>query len=80
VRAYCEWQESNVVDENLKANFRKARDVAITNGYDLEQVDGEQDPGLFVEFLTQHGVIVGITRRFVSDIRDWVEEYEGRSS
>jgi hypothetical protein len=52
VRAYCEWQESNVVDENLKANFRKARNVAITNGYDLEQVDGEQDLGFFVEFLT----------------------------
>ncbi|RAL07857.1 uncharacterized protein BO97DRAFT_438055 [Aspergillus homomorphus CBS 101889] len=38
VRVYCEWQESNVVDENLKANFREARALAISNGYDLEQV------------------------------------------
>ncbi|KAL2788742.1 hypothetical protein BJX66DRAFT_326872 [Aspergillus keveii] len=73
VRVYCEWQESNVVDENLKANFRKARDLVISNGYDLEQVDSEQDPGFFVEFLKQNGVIVGIARCFVSDIRDWVE-------
>ena len=79
VRVYCEWQESNVVDEDLKANFRKARDLAISNGYDLEQVDREQDPGFFVGFFTQNGVIVGIARRFVSDIRDWVEECEGRS-
>jgi hypothetical protein len=79
VRGYCEWQESNVVDENLKANFRKARDLAISNGYDLEQVDSKQDPGFFVEFFKQNGVIVGIAERFVSDIRDWVEEFEGRS-
>ncbi|GFG19953.1 hypothetical protein IFM5058_10396 [Aspergillus udagawae] len=79
VRAYCEWQESNVVDENLKANFRKARDVAITNGYDLEQVDGEHDRGFFIDFFTQNGVIVGIAQRFVSDIRDWVEECEACS-
>jgi hypothetical protein len=79
VRVYCAWQESNVVNENLKANFRKARDLAISNGYDLDQVDSEQDPGFFVEFLKQNGVIVGIARRFVSDIRDWVEVCEGHS-
>mgnify|MGYP006873520336 CR=1 FL=1 len=65
MRVYCEWQESNVVDENLNANFRKAHDLVISNGYDLEQVDREQDPGFFVEFPTQNGVIVGIARRLL---------------
>ena len=74
VKAYCQWQESNVVDENLEANFRKACDVAIASGYDFEQVDAEQDPGLFVSFLTKNDVIVGIAQRFVRDIRDWVED------
>ncbi|PLB41705.1 uncharacterized protein BDW47DRAFT_98413 [Aspergillus candidus] len=76
VRAYSEWQESNVTDENLKANFRKACDVAITNGYDPEQVDREQDPAFFIKFFTQNGVVVGIAQRFVSDIREWVEACE----
>jgi hypothetical protein len=79
VRVYCAWQESNIVNKNLKANFQKARDLAISNGYNLEQVNSEQDPGFFVKFLKQNRVIVGIARRFVSNIRDWVEVCEGHS-
>ena len=72
VRKYSEWQELNVGDEALKADFRKARDVAFANGLDLEQIFNDQDP----KFFTNSGVKVGIARSFVSDINEWVHHYE----
>ncbi|KJF60892.1 uncharacterized protein CIMG_13306 [Coccidioides immitis RS] len=66
------WQESNVVDEILEADFQKACDVALANGLDLEQVYKYQDPEFFIE----HGVKIGISRRFVNDISTWAKEYE----
>ncbi|PYH95588.1 hypothetical protein BO71DRAFT_322811 [Aspergillus ellipticus CBS 707.79] len=68
VKAYCEWQESQVEDEGFKAEFRKARDVTLENGLDLEQIHRDQDPGFFME----NGVKRGIARRFVDDIDEWV--------
>jgi hypothetical protein len=38
VIAYSEWQQSNVVDETLKEEFRKACVATIEDGLDLEQV------------------------------------------
>jgi hypothetical protein len=38
VMAYSKWQQSNVVDEALKEEFRKARNATIEDGLDLEQV------------------------------------------
>ncbi|PWY82076.1 hypothetical protein BO70DRAFT_379624 [Aspergillus heteromorphus CBS 117.55] len=67
VKAYCEWQESYVQDEGFKAEFRKARDVALENALDLEQIHMDQDPGFFME----NGVKKGIARRFVDDIKEW---------
>lgn len=72
VRKYSEWQELNVGDEALKADFQKARDVALANGLDLEQIFNDQDP----KFFTNSGVKVGIAWRFVSDINEWVHHYE----
>ncbi|KAK2794195.1 hypothetical protein FQN50_009940 [Emmonsiellopsis sp. PD_5] len=70
VRRYSKWQESNVVDETLKADFRNACDIAIENGLDLEQVYKDQDP----EFFIKNGVKIGIARRFVDDISDWAKQ------
>ncbi|OZJ01562.1 hypothetical protein BZG36_05503 [Bifiguratus adelaidae] len=72
VEEYSSWQQSQVNDEILKAEFRKARDVALADGLDLEQVYEDQDPDFFVK----HGVKRGIARRFVGDIRDWVKRYK----
>ncbi|RAL13419.1 uncharacterized protein BO97DRAFT_477258 [Aspergillus homomorphus CBS 101889] len=77
VKAYCEWQESYVQIAALKAEFRKARDLALENGMDLEQIHLDQDPGFFIE----NGVKRGIARRFVDDISEWArlfEELSGR--
>ncbi|CAG8937554.1 unnamed protein product [Penicillium salamii] len=59
--------KTNVVDDNLKAQFRQACDATLVNGLDLEQIHEDRDPGFFIE----KGVAVGIARRFVSDIVRW---------
>jgi hypothetical protein len=68
VKEYSEWQQSNVGDEILRAEFAKACEVALQDGLDLEQVHEDQDPG----FLSGRGVKRGIARRFVNDIERWV--------
>lgn len=45
----------------LKVEFRKACDVIMVDGLDLERGYEDQDPG----FLIQNGVKQGIARRFV---------------
>ncbi|PWY67177.1 hypothetical protein BO70DRAFT_366354 [Aspergillus heteromorphus CBS 117.55] len=69
LRAYCEWQESHVADALLKVEFRKARDVAHANGFDLEQICLDNDPQFYIEA----GVKKGIARRFVTDIKQWAK-------
>jgi hypothetical protein len=66
VKEYSDWQQSKVDDEMLKVEFQKARDMALEDGPDLEQVykDQDQDPDLFVK----QGVEKGIARRFIRDI------------
>ncbi|KAJ5823007.1 hypothetical protein N7447_005347 [Penicillium robsamsonii] len=59
VREYSAWQETNVIDETLKAQFRLACDVTLTNGLDLEQIHEDHNAGFFIE----KGVAVGIARR-----------------
>ncbi|KAI2758251.1 hypothetical protein DTO006G1_6767 [Penicillium roqueforti] len=69
VREYSEWQVSNVTDDTLKAAFRQVCDLMLEDGLDLEQVYKDQDPGFFIG----KGIKMGIARRFVEDIRRWVE-------
>ena len=72
VKAYSEWQQLNVADEQLKAEYQKACEVTLQDGLDLEQVYEDQDPGFFV----QSGVKRGVARRFISDIKGWVKRYK----
>jgi hypothetical protein len=69
VAEYSDWQQSQVNDEKLKAEFRKARDTALEDGLDLVQIHKDQDPGFFIK----NGIKRGIARRFVGDINYWVE-------
>jgi hypothetical protein len=70
VSKYSCWQQSRGDCETLKDDIKKACDLAIKNGLDLNQIHEDQDPDFFIK----HGVKVGVARRFVSDIRDWVEQ------
>ncbi|CAG8947723.1 unnamed protein product [Penicillium salamii] len=69
VKDYGAWHESNVDDENLKAQFRQACNVALANGLDLTLIYEDQDPSFFID----KGIVVGIARQFVRDIGQWVK-------
>jgi hypothetical protein len=69
VKEYGEWLASNVSDETLKAAFREASDVTLSDGLDLEHIYKDQNP----EFFVGKGIKPGIAGRFVENIRDWVE-------
>lgn len=58
VKDYGAWHESNVGDENLKAQFRQACNVALANGLDLRLIHEDQDPLFFIN----KGIAVGIAR------------------
>lgn len=60
-------------DEELKAEVKKACDVALDDRLDLAQIYEDKDP----DYFTKRGVKWGIARRFVKDIRFWVENYNG---
>lgn len=70
VEKYSSWQKSRVVSQRYKDDIDKARDIALENGLDLKQIDGDQDPEFFIKL----GVKIGVARRFVHEIRKWVDE------
>lgn len=69
VKEYGEWLASSVEDDALKAAFRQACDVTLSDGFDLEHIYKDQNP----EFFVGKGIKPGIARTFVENIRDWVE-------
>ncbi|KAJ5647181.1 hypothetical protein N7490_003553 [Penicillium lividum] len=74
VKEYSEWHASEVDDEDLKNDFRKACHVALKNGLDLQQIVNRPDPNFFIE----REVKIGTAYRFVDDIVEWVEIRRGR--
>jgi len=49
VRDYSEWHASKVDDNDLKNDHRKACQVALKNGLDLQQIFSHPDPTFFIE-------------------------------
>jgi hypothetical protein len=71
---YSEWHQSRVFDVSLKADFKKARDVALENALDLDLIHEENDP----DFFEKKGVKRGTAKRFVRDIERWVKNIKHR--
>ncbi|KAJ5982083.1 hypothetical protein N7451_012183 [Penicillium sp. IBT 35674x] len=69
VKEYGEWLASNVTDDTLKAGFRQACHITLSDGFELEHIYKDQNP----EFFVGKGIKPGIARSFVENIRDWVE-------
>jgi hypothetical protein len=70
VEEYSDWQQSRVRREDQKHEIRKLCDIALDHGLDLQQLYDDQDP----DFFTMQDIKVGIARRFVRDIRYWVDQ------
>ncbi|KAM0703903.1 hypothetical protein Q7P35_008909 [Cladosporium inversicolor] len=73
---YSEWHQSRVFDTNLKADFKRARDVALENALDLDLIHEENDPNFF----EQQGVKRGTAKRFVRDIERWVKRHKAQDT
>ncbi|KAL4994005.1 hypothetical protein BDV10DRAFT_177723 [Aspergillus recurvatus] len=71
VKEYCAWHELQVADETRRADWRRARDITLSNGLDLELVEGDEE---HVQFLIEQGVTKGTARRFVRDIHEWINQ------
>ena len=71
VKNYIHWQQSKVNDDILKVEFRKACDITLADGLDLEQVYEDRDRTFFID----KGVKGGIARRFVDDIDQWAKRH-----
>jgi hypothetical protein len=69
---YSEWHQSRVFDTGLKADFQKARDVALENALDLDLIYEENDP----DFFEKQGVKRGTAKRWVRDIPRWAKRYK----
>jgi hypothetical protein len=69
VKEYGEWLASNVSDDTLKAAFRQACGITLSDGFELEHIYKDQNP----EFFVSKGIKPGIARSFVENIGDWVE-------
>ncbi|KAF4766946.1 hypothetical protein HAV15_009615 [Penicillium sp. str.  len=69
VEEYSNWQQSRVSRDILKDDIRKARDLALANGLDLQQIHSDQDPDFFIK----QGISMGVARRFVSEITQWAK-------
>ncbi|KAJ5642219.1 hypothetical protein N7490_006219 [Penicillium lividum] len=61
--------QSRVSRDILKDDICKARDLALANGLDLQQIHSDQDPDFFIK----QGISVGVARRFVSEIIQWAK-------
>ncbi|CAG8393858.1 unnamed protein product [Penicillium salamii] len=69
VKDYGAWHKSNIGDENLKAQFRQAYNMALANGLDLRLIHKDQDPSFFIN----KGIVVSIARQFVRAIGQWIK-------
>ncbi|KAJ0278020.1 hypothetical protein CBS470a_009990 [Colletotrichum nupharicola] len=70
MKLYTEWHCSKVRDEGLKLDFRRACDVALEDGLDLELIHQGEDAAFFVE----RGVRRGVALRFTQDITKWAQQ------
>ncbi|KAK9612677.1 hypothetical protein V6Z94_010212 [Aspergillus fumigatus] len=67
---YTTWQKSRVSRDSFKEQMDIARNVALENCLDLRQIHKDQDS----EFFVNQGVKVGAARRFVGEIKSWLED------
>lgn len=69
VEENAKWHLSRVGTESYKENIKKARDIALDNCLDISQIRGESP-----DFFVQHGVAIGVARRFVGHTTLWLKE------
>jgi hypothetical protein len=72
VEAYCEWHCSKVRRQDQKQHYELARDLTLERGFDLDLIYEDNDAQFYIE----RGVLEGIARRFVRDVKDFLDQYD----
>jgi putative lipase involved disintegration of autophagic bodies len=72
VNKYCIWHCSKNANTVWKMEYKKACDLTLAEGLDLEQIHLDQDAQFFVD----KGVKIGIAKRWVSDVEVWFRDME----
>ena len=72
VEAYCEWHCSKVRRQDQKQQYELARDLTLERGLDLELIHEDNDAQFYIE----RGVLEGVARRFVRDVKAFLDQYD----
>lgn len=72
VMQYCVWHGSKVRSETQKQQYQLARDLTLDKGLDLELLYSDQD----AQFYIDHGIMEGVARRWVRDVKLFLDQYD----
>lgn len=72
VKAYREWHCSKVRSRDQKQQYEVACDLTMDRGFDLELLHEDND----AEFYIEQGVLEGVARRWVRDVKAFLDEYD----
>ncbi|KAL6900423.1 hypothetical protein GGI43DRAFT_48806 [Trichoderma evansii] len=70
IKRYCQWHYAQVNNKVWKTAFVKAGSLTLEQGLDLKHVYADQN----IDFYIKEGVLRGIARSFVEDVKKWVDE------
>jgi hypothetical protein len=73
VEEYSNWQQSRVKRGDQKDDIQNMCNMALEHGLDLQQLSDDQDHNFFIS----RGIKLGVARRFIRDIRYWVQQQMG---
>lgn len=75
IKRYCIWHCARVSSDVWKASLQKAATITFRQGLDLKDMYEDQDLDLFVKD-AKAGILHGIARSWVRDVKKWVDELE----
>jgi hypothetical protein len=68
---YCEWYSSKVRSQCQKQQYELTHNLILESGLDLELIHEDND----AEFYIEHGVLEGVVRWWVRDVKAFLDEY-----
>ncbi|KAK4242964.1 hypothetical protein C7999DRAFT_18600 [Corynascus novoguineensis] len=65
------WHCSKIRRQDLKQQYKLARDLTLERGFGLELIHEDNDAQFYIE----RGVLEGVARRFVRDVKIFLDQY-----
>jgi hypothetical protein len=70
VHDYTEYKISHAINDTWKDGFRRAGDIAIQKGFDLDLLYK-----MGTKVFDGHDILEGLVKQYVRDIKFWIENY-----